>query len=66
MRTNLTHRSIVEQIDRLRSNDISLTTVVKRVLKKSKMKFEELFETENSEEEYCAESDNEESGDESE
>lgn len=46
--TNATHRAIVEQIGNHRSKGISLKSVVKRVLKKSKNNFEELFEMKNS------------------
>ena len=60
--TNPVHLAIIEQIDRLRSKEVSFITAIKRVLKKNKTNFEELFETEDSEEEE--ESDSKESDDE--
>jgi hypothetical protein len=49
--TNTTHRGIVEEIKELRIKGVSLTSAVKRVLKKNKSAFESLFETEESDSE---------------
>jgi hypothetical protein len=46
--TNATHRAIVKQINDFRSKGLSLTSAVKRVLKKNRSVFEDLFETEES------------------
>lgn len=49
--TNAIHRAIVEQINDFRSKGVSLTSAVKRVLKKNKSAFEDLFELQESEDE---------------
>lgn len=49
--TNTTHLGIVEEIKDLRRKGVSLTSAVKRVLKKNKSAFEDLFETEESDSE---------------
>jgi hypothetical protein len=49
--TNTTHRGIVEKIKDLRRKGVSLTSAVKRVLKKNKNAFENLFEIEESDSE---------------
>ncbi|WAQ98917.1 hypothetical protein MAR_023290 [Mya arenaria] len=48
--TNSTLREIVQQVNEFRSKGISLTSAVKRVLKKKKIAFEDLFDLEDSEE----------------
>ena len=42
--TNTSHRTIVEQIDKLRQSGVSLPSAVKRVLRKYKHEFQDLFE----------------------
>ena len=45
------HKSIVQQINMLREKGLSLSSAVKKVLKKNKSNFEDLFDTEISEDE---------------
>ena len=49
--TNAIHRDIVGQINDHRSKGASLTSAVKRVLKRNKNAFEDLFEVEESDDE---------------
>ncbi|KAL4229753.1 hypothetical protein ACF0H5_010142 [Mactra antiquata] len=59
LRTNTTHRSIIEKIDDLRNKGASLSTAVKRVLKKYKNEFADLFGELLSDDESAEETDNE-------
>ncbi|KAL4231838.1 hypothetical protein ACF0H5_009414 [Mactra antiquata] len=63
LRTNTTHRSIVEKIDDLRNKGASLSTAVKRVLKKYKNDFADLFGELLSDTESADETDSEEESD---
>ncbi|WAR05156.1 YMD3-like protein [Mya arenaria] len=55
--TNVTHRRIVQEINDLGRKGVSLTSAVKRVLKKNKNAFGDLFESEDSDESEDSESD---------